>query len=141
MKVIIGADDSSPTFDAVLERLRERGDDVELVPQADWTTVAARVAESVASGSSDMGVLMCWTGTGTSMMANKVPGVRAALCWDPWIAEGARRWNDANILVMSLKRTSPEEAVKILDTWHRVEGPDSDELENIRKLNDYRPGA
>jgi ribose 5-phosphate isomerase B len=141
MKVIIGADDSSPTFDAVLERLRERGDEVEVVPQADWPTVATRVAEDVASGSSKMGVLMCWTGTGTSMMANRVPGARAALCWDPWIAEGARRWNDANILVMSLKRTSPEDAVRILEAWLQVPGPDADELENIKKLSEYRPGA
>jgi ribose 5-phosphate isomerase B len=68
------------------------------------------------------------------MAANKVPGVRAALVWDPWIAEGARKWNDANVLVMSLKRTSPETANEILDAWFSVTEPDEDEAENIARL-------
>ena len=68
------------------------------------------------------------------MAANKVPGVRAALAWDPWIAEGARRWNDANVLVMSLKRTSPETAREIVAAWLSVEEPDEDERANIAKL-------
>ena len=93
-----------------------------------------RVADGVASGAADQGVLFCWTGTGTAMAANKVPGVRAALAWDPWIAEGARRWNDANVLVMSLKRTEPETARAIVDAWLSVEAPDEDELDNIAKL-------
>ena len=69
------------------------------------------------------------------MAANKVPGVRAALAWDPWIAEGARRWNDANVLVMSLKRTSPETAREIVAAWLSVEAPDEDERQNIAKLS------
>jgi ribose 5-phosphate isomerase B len=81
-------------------------------------------------------VLFCWTGTGTSMAANKVSGVRAALAWEPWIAEGARRWNDANVLVMSLKRTTPETEKEILDAWLAVEEPDPDEAENIARLNE-----
>ena len=68
------------------------------------------------------------------MAANKVPGVRAALAWDPWIAEGARRWNDANVLVMSLKRTDPTTARAIVDAWLAVEAPDEDERENIARL-------
>jgi ribose 5-phosphate isomerase B len=79
-------------------------------------------------------MLFCWTGTGTSMAANKVPGVRAALAWDPWIAEGARRWNDANVLVMSLKRTEPETARAIVDSWLAVDEPDADEAANIARL-------
>jgi ribose 5-phosphate isomerase B len=79
-------------------------------------------------------MLFCWTGTGTSMAANKVPGVRAALAWEPWIAEGARRWNDANVLVMSLKRTEPETAKQIVDAWLAVEEPDPDEAANIARL-------
>jgi ribose 5-phosphate isomerase B len=70
------------------------------------------------------------------MAANKVPGVRAALVWEPWIAEGARRWNDANVLVMSLKRTSDDTARAILDAWFGVEEPDPDELENIARLHE-----
>jgi ribose 5-phosphate isomerase B len=79
-------------------------------------------------------VLFCWTGTGTSMAANKAPGVRAALAWEPWIAEGARRWNDANVLVMSLKRTGPEQAKKILDARFAVAEPDPNEAANIARL-------
>jgi ribose 5-phosphate isomerase B len=79
-------------------------------------------------------MLFCWTGTGTSMAANKVPGVRAALVWEPWIAEGARRWNDANVLVMSLKRTEPAQVKSILDAWFAVEEPDPDEAANIARL-------
>ena len=71
------------------------------------------------------------------MMANKVRGVRAALCWEPWIADGARRWNDANVLVMSLKRTTPEQAIEILDAWLSVEEPDSEEIPNIEKIAAY----
>ena len=69
------------------------------------------------------------------MAANKVPGVRAALAWDPWIAEGARRWNDANVLVMSLKRTAPETAREIVGAWLSVEEPDEDERANFEKLS------
>jgi ribose 5-phosphate isomerase B len=68
------------------------------------------------------------------MAANKVPGVRAALVWEPWIAEGARKWNDANVLVMSLKRTSPETAREILDAWFAVAEPDENEAPNIARL-------
>src|SRR4030095_9966402 len=99
-----------------------------------WPDVAQRVAETVASGEADQGVLFCWTGTGTSMAANKVPGVRAALVWEPWIAEGARKWNDANVLVMSCKRVDEPTARAILDAWFAVEGPDPDELENIARI-------
>jgi ribose 5-phosphate isomerase B len=81
-------------------------------------------------------MLFCWTGTGTSMAANKVPGVRAALAWEPWIAEGARRWNDANVLVMSLQRIEPETAKEILDAWLSVEEPDADEAANIARLGE-----
>ncbi len=90
----------------------------------------------MADGRAEQGVLFCWTGTGTSMAANKVPGVRAALAWEPWIAEGARLWNDANVLVMSLKRVSPETALEILDAWFRVEKPDQLEAANIGRLAD-----
>ena len=100
-----------------------------------------RVAGAVAGGEADQGLLFCWTGTGTAMAANKVPGVRAALAWEPWIAEGARRWNDANVLVMSLKRTSPETAREIVAAWLAVEAPDEDERENIAKLSSSGPHA
>lgn len=137
MRVILAADDNSPTVDAVIDSLRERGAELEVLPEQKWPDAARAVGEAVARGGADMGVLFCWTGTGTSMMANKVPGVRAALCWEPWIAEGARRWNDANVLVMSLKRISPEVAVEILDAWLSVNGPDPDEIPNIETIQKY----
>src|SRR5438045_8444682 len=83
----------------------------------DWADVARAVGERVASGAADQGVLFCWTGTGTSIAANKVPGIRAALCHDAETARGARKWNDANVLVMSL-RSKPEAVARAIgDAW------------------------
>lgn len=139
MRIVLGADDEGAVADAVVEELRSRGHEVEVLEREQWPELAARVARAVASGAADQGVLFCWTGTGTSMAANKVPGVRAALAWDPWIAEGARKWNDANVLVMSLKRTDPETARAIVDAWLSVEAPDPDEADNIARLNRLGP--
>ena len=136
MRIMVGADDEGAVVDAVVAELESRGHDVTVLPHEQWPDVARRVAETVASGEADQGMLFCWTGTGTSMAANKVPGVRAALAWDPWIAEGARRWNDANVLVMSLKRTDPETARQILDAWLSVKEPDPDEAANIARLTE-----
>jgi ribose 5-phosphate isomerase B len=134
VRFVVGSDDDGEALDAAVEELRSRGHDVELLDRDQWPEVAERVGQAVAAGEADQGLLFCWTGTGTSMAANKVPGVRAALAWDPWIAEGARRWNDANVLVMSLKRTSPETAREIVGAWLSVEEPDEDERANIAKL-------
>ena len=134
MKIVVGADDEGRVADTVVEELRGRGHDVTVLERDQWPEVARRVAETVAAGAADQGMLFCWTGTGTSMAANKVSGVRAALVWEPWIAEGARRWNDANVLVMSLKRTEPAQVKSILDAWFAVEEPDPDEAANIARL-------
>jgi ribose 5-phosphate isomerase B len=134
MRIVVGADDEGAVADAVVEELRSRGHDVTVLEHEQWPDVAQQVGEAVASGDADQGVVFCWTGTGTAMAANKVPGVRAALVWEPWIAEGARRWNDANVLVMSLKRTTPATAREILDAWFAVEEPDPDEAGNIARL-------
>jgi ribose 5-phosphate isomerase B len=136
MRIVLGADDEGAVADVVVEELRSRGHDVEVLEREQWPDLAARVARAVAAGEADQGVLFCWTGTGTSMAANKVPGVRAALVWDPWIAEGARKWNDANVLVMSLKRTDPDTARQIVDAWLSVEAPDPDEAANIARLRE-----
>jgi ribose 5-phosphate isomerase B len=132
---VVGSDDEGAALDAAVEQLRRAGHDVDIVERDEWPDVATRVADAVASGRADQGLLFCWTGTGTAMAANKVRGVRAALAWDPWIAESARRWNDANVLVMSLKRTEPDTARAIVDAWLSVEEPDEDELANIAKLD------
>src|SRR5919205_1401247 len=134
MRIAVGADDEGAVADTVVDELRARGHDVVVFEREQWPDVARKVAEAVAAGDAQQGMLFCWTGTGTSMAANKVPGVRAALAWDPWIAEGARRWNDANVLVMSLKRTPPETAREIVGAWLSVEEPDEDERENIAKV-------
>jgi ribose 5-phosphate isomerase B len=135
MRIVLGADDEGAVADAVVEELRSRGHDVQVLERGQWPDVAARVARAVAAREADQGMLFCWTGTGTSMAANKVPGVRAALAWEPWIAEGARKWNDANVLVMSLKRTDPATARAIVAAWLDVEEPDPDEAENIARLD------
>jgi ribose 5-phosphate isomerase B len=134
VRIVVGADDAGEVLDSVVDELGARGHEVTVLPRDAWPEVARKVAEVVASREADQGMLFCWTGTGTSMAANKVPGARAALVWDPWIAEGARRWNDANVLVMSLKRTTPEAARAILDAWLAVDEPDEDERENIARL-------
>ena len=134
MRFVVGSDDPDSLVEHVVENLQRRGHEVRVLPNAAWPSVATEVAVAVARGDAEQGVLFCWTGTGTSIAANKVAGIRAALVWDPWIAEGARRWNDANVLVMSLKRTTPETADAILDAWLAVDAPDEEELDNIHAI-------
>ena len=136
VRIVVGADDEGAVADAVVEELKARGHEVIVLDRDQWPEVAEQVARTVATGEADQGMLFCWTGTGTSMAANKVPGVRAALAWDPWIAQGARKWNDANVLVMSLKRTDPQTAREIVDAWLSVDAPDPDEAANIARLGE-----
>ena len=138
MKIALGSDERRHVTDFVVEELRRLGHEVELVgPPAgedlQWTDVAERVGGRVASGEAEQGVLFCWTGTGVSMAANKVPGVRAALCGDAETARGARRWNDANVLCLSLRATSEVIAKEILDAWFEAQ-PDPSEAENFEKV-------
>lgn len=140
MKIVLGSDERTHLTDFVVDELRRRGHDVELVgPPAgsdlQWTDVAEQVGERVASSDAAQGVLFCWTGTGVSMAANKVPGVFAALCGDAETARGARRWNDANVLCMSLRATSEVVAKEILDAWFEAD-PDPTEAQNIGKVRD-----
>jgi len=141
MKVAVGSDERTPTTDAVVEELRRRGVDVELHgPLGDeskqWAEVSEEVARAVSNGDADRGVLFCWTGTGCSIAANKVAGIRAALCADAETARGARRWNDANVLAMSLRLTTPVIAREILDAFLDTKDVDQSELENIRRLTE-----
>lgn len=138
MKIAFGGDDKTPLTDFVLEELAQRGHDIRVVgPPAgeaiQWTEVGQRVGRAVSTGEVERGVLFCWTGTGASIAANKVKGVRAALCTDAQTAAGARKWNDANVLVMSLRLTSPEVASEMLDEFFSTE-PDPGERENIARL-------
>ncbi len=126
MKLSVGSDMDMHVARVVFDKLRERGHEVVVYgPVVDqrmlWPEVARRVAEDVAAGRADEGILFCWTGTGVSMAANKVSGIRAALCDDAETARGARLWNKANVLCMSLRRTSEVIAEEILDKWFETE--------------------
>jgi len=136
----MGSDDRTPLTDAVADELAARGHEVRFVgPPAgedkQWAEVGRDVGTLVAKGECETAVLFCWTGTGASIAANKVPGVRAALCTDARTAAGARTWNDANVLVMGLRLTSPDLAHEMLDAWFETE-PDPSERENIARLED-----
>jgi ribose 5-phosphate isomerase B len=138
MRVALGSDEQTALTDAVGDDLRARGHEVTLVgPPADddkqWAQVGRELGELVASGRCETGVLFCWTGTGASIAANKVAGVRAALCTDAATAAGARKWNDANVVVMGLRLTSTEVAREMLDAWFGTE-PDPAEADNIGRL-------
>jgi len=102
----------------------------------DWPVVGQALAEAVAEGRAEEGILFCWTGTGASIAANKVPGVRAALCHDAETARGARVWNHANVLVMSLRATSEAIAKEILDAWFQT--PFSEDEWNLRQIERIR---
>ena len=124
--------------DVVARELEDRGHDVVLVgppggEDIEWAEVGHDVGTAVAEAKADTGVLFCWTGTGASIAANKVRGVRAALCTDASTAEGARKYNDANVLVMGLRLTSPEMAKEMLDAWFTAE-PDASEAANVARL-------
>ena len=147
MRIAVGSDERTHVTDAVVEELRGRGHQVDTLgplsgEPLQWADVAREVAERVARGESDQGVLFCWTGTGVSIAANKVPGVRAALCHDAETARAARLWNDANVLCLSLRATTEVVARETLDAWFSVEAPDPSEAENIEKVRalDREPG-
>lgn len=123
MKIALASDERTPLTDFVIEDLKKRGHELILLgPLAGedlpWTLASEKLAVTVAEREADEGVLFCYTGTGASIAANKVPNIRAALCGDAQTAQGARWWNDANVLVMSLRATSTEVAKEILDAWY-----------------------
>lgn len=141
MRLSVGSDERNYVTDWMLEELRTRGMEVDLhgalKPGADsrWPEVARSVAEDVTGGRCEQGILFCWTDTGVSMAANKVPGIRAALCTDGVTAKGARLWNDANVLCMSLRLASQEVVREILDAWYATTEIDESERENIQLVN------
>ncbi len=141
MKIAVASDERTHLTDYVVTSLEERGHETVLLgPLAGedmpWPSASQLLAERVASGDCDEGVLFCWTGTGASIAANKVPGVRAALVRDAETARGARWWNDANVLVMSLRAMSDAIAMEVLDAWFReVFRPEEKEcIEVVRRI-------
>ena len=138
-RIVVGSDMRHETASAVAEHLEQAGLDVVRLgavdgPDTPWPDVAEQVARLVAQGVVETGVLCCWTGTGVSIAANKVPGVRAALCGDAETARGARLWNDANVLAIGLANTQPEQAKEIVDAFLAVEAADPEEAANIARI-------
>jgi ribose 5-phosphate isomerase B len=146
MRVSVAADERTGVADAVVEELRKRGHEP-IVHGAladgerdDWAWASEAAARDVASGDADQAVVCCWTGTGASIAANKVPGIRAALCVDAETARGARKWNDANVLALSLRSTSEAELEEILDAWFEGEpSGDAGDVANVKHLDEIAP--
>jgi ribose 5-phosphate isomerase B len=134
MRIAFGADDDNECVRAVLEHLQAVAQVTVHSRDRTWPDFAQSVGNAVAAGEADFGVVMCWTGTGTTIAANKIVGVRAALAWEPWIARGARLWNDANVLGLSLKRTAPDIAVECVRAFLDTPDFDVDEAANIEAL-------
>ena len=143
MRIAVSSDERTGVADALVAQLRERGHEV--VPHGalsdaerdDWAWASEAAARDVADGTAEQGIVCCWTGTGASIAANKVPGIRAALCADAPTAEGARKWNDANVLAISLRATSEAGLGEILDAWFAAApSTDADDVANIDHVAD-----
>jgi ribose 5-phosphate isomerase B len=147
MKIAVSADELTGVANALPDELRRRGHEPVLHgayaegERPDWAWASEAAARDVAEGRTDQAVVACWTGTGASIAANKVPGVRAALCSDAQTATGARRWNDANVLALSLRATSQAQLEEILDAWFAGEpSDDDDDTENVTHLERIEQG-
>jgi ribose 5-phosphate isomerase B len=143
MRIAVAADERVGVAEAVAEELRERGHEPVLHgalaegEREDWAWASEAAARDVAEGRAEQAVVCCWTGTGASIAANKVSGARAALCGDAATAEGARRWNDANVLALSLRTTSQAELREILDAWFAGEPSGAaDDRANVAHLSE-----
>ncbi|HWK16281.1 MAG TPA: RpiB/LacA/LacB family sugar-phosphate isomerase [Solirubrobacteraceae bacterium] len=148
MRISLAADELTGVAAAVPDELRRRGHEpivhgaYAAGERADWAWASEAAARDVAEGRAEQAVVACWTGTGASIAANKVPGIRAALCVDAQTAEGARRWNDANVLALSLRLTSPAELSEILDAWFAARPSEHRaDAENIAHVAEIERGA
>ncbi len=143
MRIAVSADEPVGIAGVLVERLRERGHEVlahgalREGEREDWAWASEAAARDVAKRRADQAIVCCWTGTGASIAANKVRGVRAALCTDAATAAGARRWNDANALALSLRSTSEAELAEILDAWFTaVPSGEADDRANVEHLRE-----
>jgi ribose 5-phosphate isomerase B len=143
MKIAVAADERVGVAEILLKELRDRGH--EPIPHGalaederdDWAWASEAAARDVAEGRAEQAIVCCWTGTGASIAANKVAGVRAALCPDSQTAGGARKWNDANALALSLRATSEAELGEILDAWFAGEvSPEAGDAANVEHLGE-----
>jgi ribose 5-phosphate isomerase B len=147
VRIAVSSDERTGIADALLEELRRRGHEAVAHgaladgDREDWAWASAAAAREVAGGRAEQAVVCCWTGTGASIAANKVPGVRAALCTDAATAEGARRWNDANVLALSLRLTSAAALTEILDAWFAATpSDDAADRANVAHLAELERG-
>jgi ribose 5-phosphate isomerase B len=143
MRISVSSDMSAGVAVRLADELRRRGHEVvthgALDPDErhDWAWASEAAARDVAEGRADQAVVCCWTGTGASIAANKVPRVRAALCADAYTADGARRWNDANVLALSLRVVSEPLLTEILDAWFAGEpSREADAKANVSHVDD-----
>ena len=147
MRIAVAADERTGVADAVVEELRRRGHEplphgaLNDAERDDWAWASESAARDVAEGRAEQAIVCCWTGTGASIAANKVAGIRAALCADAQTAAGARRWNDANVLALSLRATSEAELAEILDAWFEAAPSDDDaDRANLAHLAEIEEG-
>jgi len=147
MRISVSADELTGMADRLMGELERRGHETlghgVLVDgeRSDWAWASEAVARDVAEGRAEQGIVCCWTGTGASIAANKVDGVRAALCFDATTAAGARRWNDANVLALSLRATSEAQLSEILDAWLSVKpSGDTEDRANVEHLAEIERG-
>ena len=147
MRIAVGSDQRAPVTDVIVAELQSREIDVVLCgalracDSSQWAEVARMVAQQVSRGNCSQGILFCWTGTGVSIAANKISGVRAALCVDAETARGARSYNDANLLCMSLRLTSPPLAQEILAAWistNELDEAEMDSIELVKEIDKIR---
>ena len=143
MRIAVAADELTGVAATVVEELRGRGHEpvghgaLDAQERDDWAWASEAAARDVAEGRAEQGIVCCWTGTGASIAANKVPGIRAALCTDAETARGARRWNDANVLALSLRTTSEALLAEILDGWfEEAASADADDVANVRHVDE-----
>jgi ribose 5-phosphate isomerase B len=141
MRIALAADELTGIAESIPDELRRRGHEPLLHgayrpdERPDWAWASAEAARDVAQGRADQAIVACWTGTGASIAANKVGGIRAALCVDAATAQGARRWNDANVLALSLRLTSRAALEEILDAWFATgSSTEPDDRENVAHL-------
>jgi ribose 5-phosphate isomerase B len=149
MRIAVGSDEANELTSALMTELEKRGHQVMPFgplapndPDVDWPLVASHAAEAVVRGEADEGIVCCWTGTGASIAANKVPGIRAALAHDAETARGARIWNHANVLALSLRATSIPVMREILDAWFATSPSEGEaqsewnrmQIERVRQL-------
>jgi ribose 5-phosphate isomerase B len=135
MRVAFGTDESTPVTQELMEELARLGHEVVVVADPlRWAEAGQAVGEAVAGGQADVGVVCCFTGTGVAMAANKIAGARAALCVDAETARGARKWNDANVLALSLRLTTAELGHEVIEAFFET-SPDGSEADQIALLS------